>query len=52
MILDQYDPATPRTAGKFDDEGTAIDAACRIISLEVQLHEARRRNTSPQPATG
>ncbi|WP_410634115.1 MerR family transcriptional regulator [Amycolatopsis sp. cmx-4-83] len=27
------------------DQGTAIDAACRIISLEDQLHEARRVNT-------
>lgn len=109
MIPDQYDPAAPRTADKFDDEnypgytmgraaemlgttqnflrsldeaglitpqrsagghrryshhqlrvaarvrhlvdeGTAIDAACRIISLEDQLHEAQRRNTRPQPA--
>jgi DNA-binding transcriptional MerR regulator len=32
------------------DEGTAIEAACRIISLEDQLHEARRRNTTLQPA--
>jgi DNA-binding transcriptional MerR regulator len=109
MIPDQYDPAAPRTADRFDDEnypgytmgraaemlgttqnflrsldeagliepqrsagghrrysrhqlriaarvrqlvdeGTAIDAACRIISLEDQLHEAQRRNTRPQPA--
>jgi DNA-binding transcriptional MerR regulator len=27
------------------DGGTAIDAACRIITLEDQLHEAQRRNT-------
>ncbi|MEV0074492.1 MULTISPECIES: MerR family transcriptional regulator [unclassified Amycolatopsis] len=27
------------------DEGTAIDAACRIISLEDQLHESQRQNT-------
>ncbi|MGO1055325.1 helix-turn-helix domain-containing protein [Crossiella sp. CA198] len=26
------------------DQGTALDAACRIISLEDQLHEARREN--------
>ncbi|WIX82847.1 helix-turn-helix domain-containing protein [Amycolatopsis carbonis] len=32
------------------DEGTAIDAACRIISLEDQLHEAQQRDTSQQPA--
>jgi DNA-binding transcriptional MerR regulator len=109
MIPDQYDPAAPKVADKFDDEhypgytmgraaemlgttqsflrsldeaglitpqrsggghrrysrhqlrmaarvrqlvdeGTAIDAACRIISLEDQLHEAQRRNTSPQLA--
>ena len=37
-------------ARQLVDEGTAIDAACRIISLEDQLHEAQRRNTSPQPA--
>lgn len=27
------------------DHGTAIDAACRIVTLEDQLHEAQRRNT-------
>ncbi len=27
------------------DHGTAIDAACRIISLEDQLHESQRQNT-------
>ncbi len=27
------------------DHGTAVDAACRIVSLEDQLHEAQRRNT-------
>jgi DNA-binding transcriptional MerR regulator len=27
------------------DQGTPVDAACRIISLEDQLHEAQRRNT-------
>ncbi|WP_410626984.1 MerR family transcriptional regulator [Amycolatopsis sp. cmx-8-4] len=27
------------------DGGTAIDAACRIITLEDQLHEAQRRTT-------
>ena len=26
------------------DQGTALDAACRIISLEDQLHEAQRLN--------
>ncbi|WP_410585951.1 MerR family transcriptional regulator [Amycolatopsis sp. lyj-23] len=28
------------------DQGTAIDAACRIVTLEDQLHEAQRRNRS------
>ncbi|MEW2508324.1 helix-turn-helix domain-containing protein [Amycolatopsis sp. NPDC047767] len=27
------------------DQGTAVDAACRIITLEDQLHEAQRLNT-------
>jgi DNA-binding transcriptional MerR regulator len=27
------------------EQGTAIDAACRIITLEDQLHEAQHRNT-------
>jgi DNA-binding transcriptional MerR regulator len=27
------------------DQGTAVDAACRIVSLEDQLHEAQRLNT-------
>ncbi|WP_116203472.1 MerR family transcriptional regulator [Amycolatopsis circi] len=26
------------------DQGTAVDAACRIITLEDQLHEAQRQN--------
>jgi DNA-binding transcriptional MerR regulator len=26
------------------DQGTGLDAACRIISLEDQLHEAQQRN--------
>ncbi|MFD8493774.1 MerR family transcriptional regulator [Amycolatopsis sp. NPDC059657] len=26
------------------DQGTAVDAACRIISLEDQLHEDQRHN--------
>jgi DNA-binding transcriptional MerR regulator len=109
MIPDQYHPAAPQAAGKFDDEhypgytmgraadmlgvtqnflrsldeagliepqrspgghrrysrhqlriaarvrhlvdeGTAIDAACRIITLEDQLHQARQHTTRPQPA--
>ncbi|WP_290060126.1 helix-turn-helix domain-containing protein [Amycolatopsis solani] len=32
------------------DQGTAIDAACRIVSLEDQLHEARQQNSRPQHA--
>jgi DNA-binding transcriptional MerR regulator len=30
------------------DQGTPIDAACRIISLEDQLHEAQQRNAEPR----
>jgi DNA-binding transcriptional MerR regulator len=33
------------------DEGTALDAACRIVTLENQLHEAQRRNAE-QHSTG
>ena len=32
-------------ARELVDQGTPVDAACRIISLEDQLHEAQRRNT-------
>ncbi|QKV73609.1 helix-turn-helix domain-containing protein [Amycolatopsis sp. Hca4] len=32
------------------DQGTAIDAACRIVSLEDQLHEARQQNSRSQAA--
>jgi DNA-binding transcriptional MerR regulator len=35
-------------ARELVDEGTAIDAACRIVTLEDQLHEARRLNRSLQ----
>jgi DNA-binding transcriptional MerR regulator len=28
------------------NQGTALDAACRIITLEDQLHEAQRLNTA------
>ena len=31
------------------DQGTALDAACRIISLEDQLRQAQRLNTQHQP---
>jgi DNA-binding transcriptional MerR regulator len=27
------------------DRGTGLDAACRIVTLEDQLHEVRRENT-------
>jgi DNA-binding transcriptional MerR regulator len=27
------------------DQGTGLDAACRIVTLEDQLHEARQLNT-------
>jgi hypothetical protein len=27
------------------NQGTAVDAACRIVTLEDQLHEAHRVNT-------
>jgi DNA-binding transcriptional MerR regulator len=30
------------------DQGTPVDAACRIITLEDQLHEAQRLNRSPR----
>jgi DNA-binding transcriptional MerR regulator len=26
------------------DQGTALDAACRIVTLEDQLHDSERRN--------
>jgi DNA-binding transcriptional MerR regulator len=32
------------------DRGTAIDAACRIVTLEDQLHEAQQQNRSRQDA--
>jgi DNA-binding transcriptional MerR regulator len=32
------------------DQGTPIDAACRIITLEDQLHEARQRNAELRPS--
>jgi hypothetical protein len=27
------------------DQGTGLDAACRIVTLEDQLNEAQRQNT-------
>jgi len=32
------------------DQGTGLDAACRIVTLEDQLHEARRVNTELRSA--
>jgi len=32
------------------DQGTALDAACRIITLEDQLHEAQRLNAEHEHA--
>jgi DNA-binding transcriptional MerR regulator len=32
-------------ARELVDQGTPVDAACRIINLEDQLHEAQRHNT-------
>ncbi|WP_409496562.1 MerR family transcriptional regulator [Amycolatopsis sp. cmx-11-12] len=32
------------------DQGTAVDAACRIVSLEDQLHESQRQNTELRAA--
>ncbi|SFA74087.1 MerR HTH family regulatory protein [Amycolatopsis marina] len=31
------------------DQGTPLDAACRIVTLEDQLDEARGRNTEQSP---
>jgi DNA-binding transcriptional MerR regulator len=33
------------------DHGTALDAACRIITLEDQLHEAQQLNTELRKQT-
>ncbi|MFF5051672.1 helix-turn-helix domain-containing protein [Micromonospora sp. NPDC000663] len=33
------------------DQGTALEAACRIVILEDQLEEALRQNQSRQPGT-
>ncbi|UJW32058.1 helix-turn-helix domain-containing protein [Saccharothrix sp. AJ9571] len=30
------------------DQGTAVDAACRIVSLEDQLHQAQHRDVGRQ----
>jgi DNA-binding transcriptional MerR regulator len=31
------------------DQGTGLDAACRIVTLEDQLHEAQRLNAELRP---
>jgi hypothetical protein len=31
------------------DQGTGLDAACRIVTLEDQLHEAQQLNAERQP---
>ncbi len=39
-------------ARELVDHGTPIDAACRIITLEDQLHEAQRHNRSFESESG
>ncbi|WP_020657768.1 MerR family transcriptional regulator [Amycolatopsis benzoatilytica] len=34
------------------DQGTAVEAACRIVSLEDQLHEARQQNNAERRQPG
>ncbi|WP_329448324.1 helix-turn-helix domain-containing protein (plasmid) [Streptomyces sp. NBC_01426] len=38
-------------ARELVDEGTPIEAACRIVTLEDQLREAQRLNVQNGPAT-
>ncbi|MCY0922108.1 MULTISPECIES: MerR family transcriptional regulator [unclassified Streptomyces] len=38
-------------ARELVDEGTPIEAACRIVVLEDQLREAQRLNAEHEPAT-
>jgi DNA-binding transcriptional MerR regulator len=33
------------------DHGTGLESACRIVTLEDQLHEAQRLNNQPQQPT-
>lgn len=48
--------ATPATSSvsprvrELVDHGTGLDAACRIVTLEDQLHEAQRENTELRSA--
>ena len=39
-------------ARELVDQGTALDAACRIIILEDQLEEALRLNRAQDPGSG
>ncbi len=39
-------------ARELVDQGTPVEAACRIISLEDQLHEAQRLNSELRGASG
>jgi DNA-binding transcriptional MerR regulator len=44
----RYSRAQLRVAARVRelvDQGTGLDAACRIVTLEDQLHEAQRLNT-------
>jgi DNA-binding transcriptional MerR regulator len=47
----RYSRAQLRVAARVRelvDQGTGLDAACRIVTLEDQLHEAQRLNTEPR----
>jgi DNA-binding transcriptional MerR regulator len=44
----RYQLRLARRVRALMDEGTALDAACRIVILEDQLDEARRINTELQ----
>ncbi len=47
----RYSRAQLRVAARVRelvDQGTGLDAACRIVTLEDQLHEAHRLNTELQ----
>src|SRR3954466_14894543 len=44
----RYQLRLPARARKLVEQGTALDAACRIIILEDQLEEALRQNENHQ----
>jgi DNA-binding transcriptional MerR regulator len=49
----RYSRAQLRVAARVRelvDQGTGLDAACRIVTLEDQLHEAQRQNTQLRDA--